>query len=79
MMDKSGSMTWTMTKDKISILYYFNDETIDLENILYPLKNFALTFGLDIQGWKLSFIMTVSNPEHWNYHYFNRIEFICRK
>ena len=24
--DKNGSMTWTVTEDKISILCYFNDE-----------------------------------------------------
>ena len=29
--DKNGSMTWTVTDDKISILIYFNDENIDLK------------------------------------------------
>ena len=77
--DENGSMSCTVTEDKISILYYFNDENIDLENILSLLNNFAFTYGLDAQDWKLPFTMTVSNSEHWNYDYFKRIEFICRK
>ena len=64
--DKNGSITWTVTKDKISILYYFNDENIDHENILSLLNNFAFTYGLDTQGWKRPFKMTVSNSEHRN-------------
>ena len=77
--DEKGSMTWTVTKDKISISYYLNDENINLENILFILNNFAFTYWLDAQGWKLSFTMTVSNSENWNYDYFKRIEFSCRK
>ena len=77
--DEKGGMTWTVTKDKISISYYLNDENINLENILFILNNFAFTYWLDAQGWKLSFTMTVSHSEHWNYDYFKRIEFICRK
>ena len=76
---KNGSMTWSMTQDKISILYYFNDENINLENILSFLSTFARTYGLDSEGWKLPFTMPVSNSEHRNYDYFKRIEFICKK
>ena len=61
-LDENGSMTWTVSKDKISTLYYFN-ENMDLENILSLLNNFAFTYGLDAQGWKLPFTMTVSNSE----------------
>ena len=32
--DENGTMTWTVNEDKISTLYYFNDENMDLENIL---------------------------------------------
>ena len=77
--DENGSVIWTATQDKISILYYFNDENIDLESILSLLNNFAITYILDTQGWKLPFTITVSNSEHWSYDYFERIEFICRK
>ena len=59
--DENGSMTWNVTRDKISILYYFNDENIDLEKILFLLNEFAKTYGLDSQGWKLPFIMAVSD------------------
>ena len=79
MVDENGSTIWTVMEDKISILYYFNDENIDLENSFSLLNNFAFKYGLDVQGWKLPFTMTVSNCEHWNYDYFKRIEFIRRK
>ena len=77
--DENGSMTWNVTQDKVSILYYFNDENIDLQNILSLLNDFASTYGLDTQGWKLPFTMQVSNCKHWNYDYFKRIEFVSRK
>ena len=77
--DENGSMTLSVTRDKISILYYFNHENINLENILSVLNVFARTYGLDSQGWKLLFTMQVSNSEDWNHDYFKRIEFICRK
>ena len=32
--DKNGSMTWRVYPNKLSILYYFNDENFDLEKIL---------------------------------------------
>ena len=76
--DVSGGMTWTVTQDKISILYYFNNENINLENILSLLNNSARTYGLDIQVWELRFTMQVSDSEHWNYDYFKKIEFISR-
>ena len=64
--DKNGSMTWNITRDKISILYYFNDENIDLGKMLFLLNEFAKTYGLDSQGWKLPITMNVSDSEHWN-------------
>ena len=33
--DENGSVTWTVMEGKISILYYFNDENIDLENLRF--------------------------------------------
>ena len=77
--DKNGSMTWNVTRDKISILYYFNDENIDLEKMLFLLNEFAKNYGLDSKGCKLLFTMAVSDSQHWNYDYFKRIEFIVRK
>ena len=46
-------MTWNVTRDKISILYYFNDENIDLEQMLSLLNNFAETYGLHTRGRKI--------------------------
>ena len=77
--DENGSMTWTITDNKVSILYYFNDKNIDLEQILSLLNNFVETYGLNSTGWKLSFVMQVSNSEHWNYNYFKRVEFVVRR
>ena len=45
--DENGSMTLTVTQEKISISYYFNDGNINLENILSLLSNFARTYELD--------------------------------
>ena len=55
--DENSSRTRAVTEDKISILYYFNDENIDLENTL-SILNFAFTYGLDAQGRKHPFTMT---------------------
>ena len=41
--DGSGSITWNVTRDKISILHYFNDENINLEKMLFLLNEFAKT------------------------------------
>ena len=82
MLDQNGSMTWTMTQDKISISYYFNHEIIDLTHtisMIKLLKNFARTYRLYTQGRKLPFTMTVSNSKRWKYDYIKRTEFICRK
>ena len=63
-LDENGSMTWNVMCDKISILYYFNDENIDLEKMLFLLKEFAKTYGLNSQGWKHLPAMAVSNSKH---------------
>ena len=77
--DENGSMTWTVSNDEISRLYYFNYENIDLKKFLSLLNKFAETYEFRQQGWKLPFLMQVSNSETWNNDYFKRIEFICRK
>ena len=59
--DENGSMTWNVMHDKISILYYFNDENIDLEKNLFLLNEFAKTYRLDSQGWKLPVTVAVSD------------------
>ena len=37
--DENGSMTWTVTEYEISILYYFNNENIDLKNLRFKKVN----------------------------------------
>ena len=48
--DENGSMTWNVTHDKISILHYFNDENIDLEQMLSLLNNSDESYGLQTRG-----------------------------
>lgn len=62
--DQNGSTTWSVTRDKISILYYFNDENINLENIRSLINTFARNYGLDSEGCTLPFTIKVSNFEH---------------
>ena len=62
--DENDSMAWNVTHDKSSILYYINDENIDLEQMLSLLNNFAETYRLHIRSWKRPFVMQLSNSEH---------------
>ena len=77
--DENGSMTWTFTDQKIFVLYYFNNENIDLEKMLSLLKGMAEAYGLGSRGRKFPFVMQVSNSEHWNYDYFKRVEIVVKK
>ena len=76
--NKNGSMVWSIFNNKISILYYFNDENIDLEYILGLLNTFAGEYGLKSHGRKLPFKIQKSNFESWNYDCYKRIEFIVK-
>ena len=76
--DENGSMTWTFTDQKISVLYYFNNKNINLQKMLSLLKSMAEACGLGSRGWKLPFVMQVSNSEHRNYDYFKRIEYVVK-
>ena len=73
--DENGCMNWRVTRNKISILYYFNDENTDLEKNFSILNCFAVKHGLDTRSLKLPFTMEVSKSEDWNYDYYKRIDF----
>ena len=45
--DENGSMDWSVSEDKISILYYFNNENINFQKILQSLNSCLQTYGLD--------------------------------
>ena len=77
--EENGSMTWTISEDKISILYYFNDGNTDLQNILDLLNSLGDSYGLAPRGWKLPFRMQVSDSQSWNGDYFKRIESIVNR
>ena len=72
-------MTWSILNDKISILYYFSDENIDLEKVLELLNSLSHAYGLEQRSWKLPFTMQNSNSESWKYDYYKRIEFIVKR
>ena len=76
--DKNGSMTWTISDNHISILY-FNDENLDLQKILNVLNSYARSLGIAQRGLKLPFTMQVSDSETWDRDCFKRIEFIGRR
>ena len=48
--DENGSMTWTISDNHISILYYFNDKNLDLQNVLDVLNSYASCFCLAQRG-----------------------------
>ena len=75
----NGGMTWTITDDSISILYYFNDKNTDLEKIFDLLKSLAVLYSLSQLGWKLPFRMKFSSSETRNRDYFKKIEFYVNK
>ena len=77
--DENGSMTWTKSEKEIPILYYFNDENIDLQKIIDLLNRLGDGHHLDERGWKLPFEMQVSDSESWNCDYCKRIKFIVKK
>ena len=68
--DENGSMTWTISDNHISKLYYFNDENLDLQKRLDILNTYVSS---------LPFKMQVSDSETWNRDYFERIEFVVRR
>ena len=76
---KMSRFTWTVSDNEISILYYFNDENINLQNILKLLNSFASSFGLDQRGWQLPFTMQTSDLETWSRNYYKRVEFVVRR
>ena len=50
-------MNCCMAANCISILYYFNSESIHLDCYLEELNVLSIDFGLDKKGWTLSFQM----------------------
>lgn len=55
--NENGSMNCCMAANCISILYYFNSESIHLDCYLEKLNVLSIDFGLDKKGWTLSFQM----------------------
>ena len=48
--EENGSMSWTITDNQISILYYFNNENLDLQKILDVLNSYASRLALAQRG-----------------------------
>ena len=65
--NENGSMTWRAHSNKLSVLLYFDDENIDLDELLKHFHYNPREFNLPSAGWKLSFKMQKSDVERWNY------------
>ena len=65
--NENGSMTWRAHSNKLSVLFCFDDENIDLDELLKHFNYNAHEFNLPSAGWKLSFKMQKSDVERWNY------------
>ena len=81
--DENGSMMWIISENKISILYYFNDENTNLHKILVLLNSLGDGYGLAQRGWKLPFRMQVAwlwvvepGLKHLFRDYQKRVEFL---
>ena len=66
MWDENRNITWAISDNKTSFLYCFNNENIDLEQILDILNVAAVNCGLSSSSWKLPFHKQKSNAESWN-------------
>ena len=64
--DENDSITWLVTNEKISILFYFNSENLDLDYILSILNSMAREQRIDRMMLKLPFRMQKSDAESWN-------------
>ena len=68
--DENGSIMWRILNNKILILYCFNDENVNLENMLTLLNCFAREYRIETNGyriktngWKLPFEMQKSDSK----------------
>ena len=48
--EENGSMIWHVYHNKLSILYYFNDENVDFEKLLKCFNDNACEFNIDQMG-----------------------------
>ena len=59
--DENGSMIWNVTQEKISILYYFNDKNIDLQNILFLISVELMALTLRVGNFVLQCRFRIPN------------------
>lgn len=77
--DEKGSMTWALSDNKVSFLYCFNEENINLGQISGALNVIVINFGLPSNGCKVPFHMQQSNAESWSDDFAKRVEFFKEK
>ena len=78
-LDCLGSCMWSIQPRKTVVLFYLNNENIDIK-----LMKGWLTFGAEISGltsadWKLYFKLICSKPEEWINDCYKKVEFVLKK
>ena len=76
--DCLGSFTWSIQPRKIVILFYFNDENIDIQLLKDWLTLGGESSGLASAGRKLLFELICSRPEKWINDYYKKVESVLK-
>ena len=77
--DVLGWCTWHIFPHKIVILFYFNDENIDVDIMVHWL-NLEVSKGRMLNsGWKTDFKIICTWLELWIDNFFKKVEFVLEK
>ena len=60
-------------------MFYFNDESIEIEMMKEWLTLKTEKYGLSSDDWKLPFKMICSRPENWMNDFFKKVDFALEK
>ena len=77
--DILGLMTWDISNNEIKIVFYYNDENVDVEIMPYRLnKTVGNRPALLPRGWRPNFKMVISKFEPWITDFYKKIIFVMR-
>ena len=73
-------MSWDISDNEIKIIFYYNDEHVNVDFLSYSLnKTVDTTPALLQRGWQPNFRLVISKPEPWITDYFKIVKFVMRK
>ena len=75
-LDNNGSSTWSIDSRKISVIYYYNDEINNSDEMLEKLNSFVINLNIQKSCWKKPFTMRFSRPEGGNHNFSAEVEFL---